>query len=72
MSQKSRKMKFKDKYFVSVIGKFQFLIPSGNTGFLSLQKIDGSTQFLRVRFSLASCVCYKYHAVVSSAACLYC
>jgi hypothetical protein len=34
--QKRRNPKFKDKYFVSVIGKFQFAVPSGNTGLPSL------------------------------------
>jgi hypothetical protein len=56
MSQKSHNPKFKGKYFVSVIGIFQFVVPSGNTGLLSPQQVSGLTQFLPIRCSLVSCL----------------
>jgi hypothetical protein len=39
ISQKPRNLKFKGKYFLSVIGKFQFALPSGNTGHLLPQQV---------------------------------
>jgi hypothetical protein len=67
-SQKSRNPKFKGKYFVSVIGKFQFAVPSGNTGLLSPQQVCGFSRFLRIRCSLVNC----FDSVLNSAACVYC
>jgi hypothetical protein len=49
MSHKSRNTNLKGKYFVNVIGKFQFAVPSGNTGLRSLQDVGSFTQFLRIR-----------------------
>jgi hypothetical protein len=40
---------FKGKYFISVIGNVQVAVPSGNTGLLSPQQVDGLTQFLCIR-----------------------
>jgi hypothetical protein len=55
VSQKLHNPKFKGKYFVSVIGKLQFVVLSGNTGLLSLQHVGGLTQFLKIRCSLVNC-----------------
>jgi hypothetical protein len=55
MSQKSRNPKFKGKYFISVVGKFQFAVSSGSTGLLSLQHVGGLTLFLRIHCCLVNC-----------------
>jgi hypothetical protein len=67
----SYSLKFKGKYFVSVIGKFQFSAPSGNTGLLSPEQVGGLTQFLLVRCSLFNCSCDKHRAVFKAAACVF-
>jgi hypothetical protein len=68
MFQKSPNPKSEGKYFVSVIEKFQFSVPSGNTGLLSFQQVDGLT--LCIRCSLVNCLCNKHHAVFNNAACV--
>jgi hypothetical protein len=72
MSQKERTPEFKGKYFVSVTGKFRFVVLSGNTGLLLPQQVGGLTQFLGIRCFLVNCFCNKHHAVFSSAVCVYC
>jgi hypothetical protein len=70
MSKKSRNPKFRGKYFVSVIGKYKFAVPSGNTVLLWLQQICGLTRFLRICCSLVNCLFNKHHSVFNSAVCL--
>jgi hypothetical protein len=55
---KSRSPKFKGKCFVSVIGKFKFSVPSGDTGLLS----PYLTQFLCLGYSIVKCLCKKRRA----------
>jgi hypothetical protein len=45
VSQNLRNPKFKGKNFVSVIGKFQFVVSHGNTGLPSQQQVDGLRNF---------------------------
>jgi hypothetical protein len=40
--------KLKGKYFVTGTGKFQFVVPRGNTVLLSPQQVGSLTQFLRI------------------------
>jgi hypothetical protein len=67
MTKKPRSPKFKGKHFVSVIGKFQFDVPSGNTGLRSLPEVSGLTQFLRIRCSFVNCLCDKLQVVSNTA-----
>jgi hypothetical protein len=55
-----------------MIEKFQFAVPSGNTGVPSPQQVGGLTQFLRVRCFLLDCLRNKHHAVCNNAARVYC
>jgi hypothetical protein len=64
---KSHTMKFKAKYFVSVTAKFQFAMPSGNIGLMSLQNVSGLTRFLCTCCSLLSCLYKKHHVVFNNA-----
>jgi hypothetical protein len=64
-------LKFKGKYFVAVIEKFQFSAPRGNTGLLSPEQVGGLTQFLLDRCSLLNCSCDKQRAVFRGATCVF-
>jgi hypothetical protein len=65
MPQYSHNPKFKGKYFITVIGKFQFAARSFNSRLLSPQHVGGLTQVLRIRCSLESCLCNKHHVFLT-------
>jgi hypothetical protein len=67
MSQNSPDLKFKG--VVSVTGKFQFSVPSGNTVLLS-PHVAGLRQFQHIHRSLVNCLCKKNHVLFSNATCL--
>jgi hypothetical protein len=50
-------------------GKFQFSVPSGNTGLPSTQQISRLTQCLCIHYSLVR-LCEKHYSVSNSVACL--
>lgn len=49
MAQKLRTPAFKGKNYVSVIGKFQFAVSSGNTGRLSRQVVGSMLTYERLK-----------------------
>lgn len=58
MSKQKLTSKFKGKYFVSVIAKFQFSVTS--------KHIAGLTMFLCIPWCLATFLCTKLHAVFNN------
>lgn len=67
MRPRSRNLKFKGKYCVSIIRKFHFAVPSCKRGILLIQQVGDLTQYICFRWFSANCLCKKHHITFSSA-----